>query len=231
MFEIGLIVALVGGLLGVGLSRDRVKRRFPAVGDYHLDIVAVILLVVGLALSAFDHYGSELALRESESKIRTLGLEMNINVSAKWKDSKIPDLSTAIMLSATRACSADFVLHGNKLVNVEFHRAENVKLLPGDSDTTEITYYSNGIPGADVYSLQPRSIEAIRNFGFTCIFNPDRLENPSITIHRVHVTFFVNGRHSFSFEVRPELTTTYRDSEGRARWWTILDCGKITHLN
>jgi len=214
MFAIGLITALIGGLLGIGLSRERVKKRFPAVGDYHLDIVAVIILVVGLILSAVEHQRSEQALRESESKIRTLSLEIRINISAKWKDGKIPDLSKAIMLGGTRACSADFVLRGNKVVSIEFHRAENVQVLRSDSDTTDVIYYSNAIAGADIYSMQPQEIDAIHNFGFTCIFNPSSLEDLSITMHRVHVIFFVNGRRSFSFEFRPEAIDNIKTPKG-----------------
>ena len=231
MFEFGLFVALAGGLLGIGLSRTGVKKKFPALADYHLDVVAVVVLVVGLLLTAVEHYRSERALRESESKIRTLSIGVTVNVSAKWKEDKIPDLSKMLMLSGTRAATADFVLRDGKVINVEFHGVENEQLAAGASGTTEIMYYSNAIPGADIYSLRPEQIGSVRNFGFTCIFSPTHLEEDTITIHRIDVTFFVNGQRSFSIERLPELTTPYADSEGRASWWTVIDCGKITRLN
>ncbi len=65
MFEFGLFLALIGGLLGIGLSRASVKKKFPALADYHLDVVAVIVLVIGLVLTAAEHYRSERARRES----------------------------------------------------------------------------------------------------------------------------------------------------------------------
>ena len=64
MFWVGLLIALIGGLLSVGLSRGTVKSRYPAVGDYHLDVVALVLLVVGLLLSALDHISTERQLSD-----------------------------------------------------------------------------------------------------------------------------------------------------------------------
>src|SRR5437773_592113 len=59
LFWFGLLVALVAGLLSIGFSREAVKLRFSVVGDYHLDVAAVVLLIFGLALSAVEHYRIE----------------------------------------------------------------------------------------------------------------------------------------------------------------------------
>jgi len=64
LFWFGLLVALVAGLLSIGLSREAVKLRFSVVGDYHLDVAAVVLLIFGLALSAVEHYRSERSFRK-----------------------------------------------------------------------------------------------------------------------------------------------------------------------
>jgi hypothetical protein len=68
LFWLGLIIALVGGLLSIGLSREAVKVRFPIVGDYYLDVAAAILLVAGLILSAVEHYRSAKSFRELSEK-------------------------------------------------------------------------------------------------------------------------------------------------------------------
>jgi NADH:ubiquinone oxidoreductase subunit K len=70
LFWFGLLVALVAGLLSIGFSREAVKLRFPVVGDYHLDIAAVVLLIFGLALSAVEHYRSERSFRKSSTTRR-----------------------------------------------------------------------------------------------------------------------------------------------------------------
>ena len=67
LFWSGLVVALVGGLLLIGLSLQAVKLRFPVVGDYYLDVAAV-LAFVGLVLVAVEHYRSERSFRELSEK-------------------------------------------------------------------------------------------------------------------------------------------------------------------
>ena len=62
MFWFGLVIALLGGLLSIGLSRDKVKQRYSVVRDYHLDVCATVLLVLGLLASAFEHHESERAI-------------------------------------------------------------------------------------------------------------------------------------------------------------------------
>lgn len=68
LFWLGLFVALFGGLLSVGLSREAVKLRFPVVGDYYLDVAAVLLLICGLVLSAVEHYRSARTMHELSEK-------------------------------------------------------------------------------------------------------------------------------------------------------------------
>src|SRR5437773_10286228 len=64
LFWFGLLVALVAGLLSIGFSQEAVKLRFSVVGDYHLDVAAVVLLIFGLALSAVEHYRSDRSFRK-----------------------------------------------------------------------------------------------------------------------------------------------------------------------
>lgn len=68
MFWLGLLIALLGGLLSVGLSRERVKQRYAKIGDYHLDVAALAVLVLGLVVSAIDHWHSERSINTLEAK-------------------------------------------------------------------------------------------------------------------------------------------------------------------
>src|SRR6266480_1494234 len=42
VFWFALVVALLGGLLSIGLSRDRVKQRYPVVRDYRIAISGTV---------------------------------------------------------------------------------------------------------------------------------------------------------------------------------------------
>lgn len=68
MFWIGLATALLGGLFSIGLSRWKVRTRYRAIKDYHLDIVAITVLLIGLVVSAADHSQSERSFRELKRK-------------------------------------------------------------------------------------------------------------------------------------------------------------------
>jgi hypothetical protein len=68
MFWLYLVFALIAGLLSIGASRESVKRRYPAVRDYHLDIVAFVVLVILLVMSAVEHSYSERLLHTLSDK-------------------------------------------------------------------------------------------------------------------------------------------------------------------
>src|ERR1700686_5405550 len=71
MFWIGIAIALLAGLLLIGLSREKVKTRYRVVTDYHLDVFAVALLLIGLAVSAAEHLQSERSLRALNQKVES----------------------------------------------------------------------------------------------------------------------------------------------------------------
>jgi uncharacterized membrane protein len=48
MYWIGVIIAFIGGIIGIGLSREFVKRKFPLIREKHLDIASLGILVLGL---------------------------------------------------------------------------------------------------------------------------------------------------------------------------------------
>jgi len=81
MFWLGLVIALLAGVASIGASRESVKRRYPAVGDYHLDIFALAILIVGLGVSAVDHLQSE---RSSWLKAQVEAQRRNFAEVATW---------------------------------------------------------------------------------------------------------------------------------------------------
>ncbi len=73
-FWIGLFISLFGGLVGIGLFRDWIKLNYPLINDYYLDFVALIILIIGLVITAIDHSQQSRNLKqlEDEQKGRVL---------------------------------------------------------------------------------------------------------------------------------------------------------------
>jgi len=55
MFWIGLFIALLAGIIGIGLGREWIKCKFPVIRDVHLDWILIGLLALGLVISAIDY--------------------------------------------------------------------------------------------------------------------------------------------------------------------------------
>lgn len=73
-FWIGLVISLFGGLLGIGLFREYIKLNFPLINDLHLDFGALVILIIGLVITAIDHLKQSRNLKqlEDEQKGRVL---------------------------------------------------------------------------------------------------------------------------------------------------------------
>ena len=125
LFWFGLLVALVAGLLSIGFSRDAVKLRFPVVGDYHLDVAAVVLLIFGLALSAVEHYRSERSFRKL---VLTSGATSSPVPTAKPTATTIATpIATATGATIPRAVSLDQVIDNAKSKMTSQSTSEELK--------------------------------------------------------------------------------------------------------
>jgi hypothetical protein len=71
IFWLGIVIAGVSGLVAIGFSREGVKQRFPKLSEFHLDIVALILLGSGLLMSVVDHYASESEVSSLRGQLKT----------------------------------------------------------------------------------------------------------------------------------------------------------------
>jgi hypothetical protein len=70
MFWIGFFIALVAGIIGIGFSREWVKRKFPRIREKHLDFVSLAILVIGLLISAIDYSEQSTTLGQLEDEQR-----------------------------------------------------------------------------------------------------------------------------------------------------------------
>ncbi|PIF60048.1 hypothetical protein [Flavobacterium sp. 2] len=73
-FWIGLFISFFGGLVGIGFFREWIKLSYPLINDLHLDCGALIILIIGLVVTAIDHsiQSRNLKLLEDEQKGRVL---------------------------------------------------------------------------------------------------------------------------------------------------------------
>ena len=71
---IGLIITLLAGIIGIGLSREWIRKEFPKVGETHLDQILLVLLAIGLVISSIEYLKESKNLKqvEDEQKGRTL---------------------------------------------------------------------------------------------------------------------------------------------------------------
>jgi hypothetical protein len=81
-FWIGLCISLLGGLIGIGLFRERIKLNYPTINDSHLDLTALIILIIGLIITAIDHsiQSKNLKKLENEQKGRVLKKQQKENL-------------------------------------------------------------------------------------------------------------------------------------------------------
>ena len=98
------------GLLSIGLSREAVKVRFPVVGDYCLDTGAVILLMLGLVLSAFEHYRSERSLQELTEKTSPRHLSAKQKAAMERPLSKLKGRTVAFAFRMMDGESSDYTV-------------------------------------------------------------------------------------------------------------------------
>jgi hypothetical protein len=61
MSWIGLTITFIAAVLGIGLLRTKAIQRFPRIKDIHLDVVLIVLLILGTALSIWQKVADERA--------------------------------------------------------------------------------------------------------------------------------------------------------------------------
>ncbi|APY00338.1 hypothetical protein [Lacinutrix venerupis] len=96
-FWLGFFIALFGGLIGIGLLRDLIKSIFTGINDFHLDIVSVLMLVLGLIITAIDNSKQSKYLKklEDEQVGRTLKPNQRNNLLEDLKN--LPIIKVVLM--------------------------------------------------------------------------------------------------------------------------------------
>lgn len=169
------------------------------------------------ALKEKDQQNREEELREkletSEKRIKSLDLELSIDIVAKWKAGMEP-IGKGFMWTGSKAVIITFKLSSGAVVSVDFVRAENVNYTRIDAETVRLTYRTFAVPGSAAFSLLPEQILAIQSMEFVTIgLSPDILDETVVTISRLHAAFIANGRVSFAATDAPQMAVDIKGAQ------------------
>lgn len=76
-FRIGLLLSLFGGIIGIVLFRELIKSKYPTLDDKTLDIVSLLILLIGLIISAIEHFKQSKDLKKLENEQKEEFLNQN----------------------------------------------------------------------------------------------------------------------------------------------------------
>ena len=215
MFWLGLLIALIAliaGLLSIGASRDSVKRRYPAVRDYHLDIVALAVLLIGLVMSAVENIRSDRELRlvkREAATIRRLDVAAVITLAGDWKSTTPPDFSRYLRTGERGVnIRTELKTKDSDMRWVEFTDSSPPRMVAGEHNTWVLDYTSQASPGSWVLgvnrdNLQTCGTAVMRLYGVDYNATHDGV----VTINSLTLDFFVNGIPAYRCEYHPNLRT------------------------
>lgn len=169
------------------------------------------------ALKEKDQQKREEELREkletSEKQIKSLDLELSIDLVANWKAGMEP-IGKGFMWTGSKAVIITFRLTSGAVVSVDFVRAENINYSRIDAEIVRLTYRTSAAPGSAAFSLSPEQILAIESIEFVTIgLSPDILDKTVIKISRLHAAFTANGRVNFAATDAPQMALDIKDAQ------------------
>jgi hypothetical protein len=169
MFWLGVIIALVAGLVSIELSRDAVRRRYPAIKQYHLDAAALAFLVVGLALSAVEHYKSESELASLEAqltRVRAFEARIRARARANWLGGSPPGV-TAVVVDQSKPIAQFTIRTKNAGARpLDLLPTATPRLSPVDAEVTELILHVRPDPGSWLFQLQRSDLTSITHVEF-----------------------------------------------------------------
>ena len=69
MFWTGLAITVIAAVLGIGILRTKAIQRFPRIKDIHLDVVLIVLLILGTALSILQKVADDRAASQMADEL------------------------------------------------------------------------------------------------------------------------------------------------------------------
>lgn len=144
-------------------------------------------------------------VRTAEQRIRTLDIEVTLDLVADWKDDNPPDLSTVLFLGGGSWTSGVvFTLKDGRTATAAFHNLEGLRCETLNNQTLRVRWTSNAEPGATILGELPSDIVSIKDFDFVpMFFSREHITSEKGEILMQSLRFFSNGKLSFVFERDP----------------------------
>jgi hypothetical protein len=164
----GLVIALLSGLTGIGLSRESVKRRFPRVADLHLDWFAIGVLFLGLGVSAAGHLRAERqieSLEESSHRVRSFEVDFDIQFTADWEGVP-PAAPRVIVMGQSPVAKVEIAQTAGSVRSLELHMDKEPSFGPYEDGWVHTTFRVRAEPGSWIVGSDARKIVEIRRLEF-----------------------------------------------------------------
>ncbi|UCE49372.1 MAG: hypothetical protein JSW47_04355 [Phycisphaerales bacterium] len=197
MSWIGWLVAIVAGVLGIGLSRDALKRKYHRIQEYHLDIVAFIVLVIALAVSAIQHFNS---VREIEdlrgrlSQVRSFEAIIRAHVSGDWDGGRPPDLMSVMVDHSRPIAFIDIRTQNSESRRLELFPTALPKISPADDRAADLLLQTRARPGDWIYDQQIKDLLGSARIDFLAWgLKRSSTHDGRLQVLRVEVEIFTNG--------------------------------------
>lgn len=168
-------------------------------------------------------------LDASERRIRTLNVELSIDLQAKWKADRNP-VGQSTMWMGSKAITATLQLHDGKSVQVDFGPANRIGYTRVDSATVRLSYHAEVLAGSEAFSLFPEQIRGIEKIEFTLPgVNAPSLDDTVVTIARLNAEFIANGRVRFSGTDEPRMSVDFKGADSGTPKLTLAGYIPIRH--
>lgn len=149
--------------------KRKVKLRFRIINDLHLDILALILLVLGLVMSAVDHLASEhkVSMLQSEvQKVHSFEVKIAATASANWLGGKPPDIIPVGFDQTKSIAALDIDTSTIRARRLELIPWLVPKLSPNGSSFVNLTLQLRARPEDWVYVTDMKDLREVRRVEF-----------------------------------------------------------------
>jgi hypothetical protein len=206
MFWLGLLIALLSGLAGIGFSRDSVKDRFPWVRDFHLDWAALALLTCGLSVSAIDHVLAERqieSLAQASRSVRSFEIDFDVQFTSDWTGS--PPASPRVMvMGQSPVARIELALKSDEVRTLDLYMDREPSFAPSDDGWVHTIFRVKAVPGSWIVASDVDELDEIRKLTFSAY--GVRLQDSRDGLFTIGAKsrVFVNGRQVAQIEFKPQ---------------------------
>lgn len=189
---------------------------------------------LGEALSklAEDIQKFETELRRSERRIKSLVVDIELDLEASWKNGKLPDLSNAIRIGADdpKLVDVDFTFEDSSQALVEFYGCTKLKYIEKEKGITTVSYSALAHSGSPIFGKLSESIQKAKKLKFNGRVTRDMLADTNFKVHGFRAIFSVNGVPSFNVTVNQTIDANLNSPDSKSLQVFLEQEVDVNHL-